>query len=1182
MAYDLGTAKGTIELEYEGRRAVTEAEKDMDRVSKKSKDTDKSLIRLGNTLKNVFTGAKFTGLAIGLNAAAVSAANLVVELLGVVPQLTSIASLASALPGAFVAIGASIGVIKAITAGVGDTIKAAFDPKGADKFNEAIKQLAPAAQSFAKAIHSSADSLKAYQQGIQDAFFSTSGLTSAVPRVLGVLNKIRPSVLGLATDFGRLTKQVVGFATSSKTVGFVQDSLVSFRKALAVITPTITPVLEGLRAVGGVGLQLFPRLADSVAKVATTFANWLNSIAGSGQLQTWIDTALQTLSTLGTIAKNVGGILVSIFQAAGETSGGLLNNIATLTGAFNTFLKSAEGASAIRALFTGIGAAANALAPVLTTLVGALAGALGPALVRISGVLGPALLSLVQALTPAFAPLATAIADVVTAIAPLVPPLAQIISLFAQLAAGSLSAVAAELGPLIQLFSGSLMSALQELAPVIQQALVQGLPLAAQAGQALLEAFRPLAPVLVQFAQVLGQALVDNMPQLLAMAQSLIPVFTQLAQAISGNLVQSLTMLIPYIPQLVAAFIAFTNAILKVQEVIFTVDAFLINFGTTVASLPGKIGGALTAVKDWFVNSFNAVQSFLGTAIATIVNFFTGLPAKIGAALAALPGAIVGAIKNGANQAAFQFGAMIGTLITMAYRLPGQIGSALSSLGSSIVGVVRSAWNTARSAFSAGISAVVGFATTLPGRVRSAISGLISAIPGVARSAWNATRTAFSSGINNAVALARSLPGRIRSAVGNLVGLLAQAGRDAVAGFVNGIRSGVGAAADAARSLGSSVLSGIKSTLRIGSPSKEMITIGRFVTQGLEIGLKAGAKSLVSTSNKLANMVVDAFSNKLISKSAKSTALAVLKTGTAALSRLTAQATAVTAKLKTANDNLAAATKAYTDAYNNAVEKTKQTFSLVTSGQTFVNLDLTKERFAAAVQQAKDFAADIQKLAKRGLSKDLLQQLVDAGAADGGAMADALANASDATLKQFNTLQSQLNSAANSVGKTTADALYGAGLNAAKGLVAGLQKQQKSIQAQMDKIADAMVARIKKALKIKSPSRVMFSLGKFATQGLVDGLESLKRQVERAAQQLVSTSILPTVQLSANTAGTQSRQAIAGASVGGTSFTVNQTVNALPGMSAAQVAKFSLTKLRYGLSGGIVAASLPSPSPAGV
>jgi hypothetical protein len=197
-------------------------------------------------------------------------------------------------------------------------------------------------------------------------------------------------------------------------------------------------------------------------------------------------------------------------------------------------------------------------------------------------------------------------------------------------------------------------------------------------------------------------------------------------------------------------------------------------------------------------------------------------------------------------------------------------------------------------------------------------------------------------------------------------------------------------------------------------------------------------------------------------------------------------------------------------------------------------------------------------------------------------MAKALAGASDATLKQFNTLQGQLSNAANSVGKTTADALYGAGLNAAKGLVAGLQKQQASIQKQMDKIADAMVSRIKKALKIKSPSRVMFGLGQFISQGLLNGIASLRRQVEAAAQRIASSSIIPTVRLTANTASTQAQRSVATQAVGGTSYSVQQNVYALPGMSAEQVARFSLTKLRYGISSGIIAAALPTPSPAGV
>lgn len=72
-------------------------------------------------------------------------------------------------------------------------------------------------------------------------------------------------------------------------------------------------------------------------------------------------------------------------------------------------------------------------------------------------------------------------------------------------------------------------------------------------------------------------------------------------------------------------------------------------------------------------------------------------------------------------------------------------------------------------------------------------------------------------------------------------------------------------------------------------------------------------------------------------------------------------------------------------------------------------------------------------------------------------------------------------------------------MDAASGLVKGLQKQEKAIAAEMDKIAKKMANAIKKSLKIKSPSRVFMEVGDFTAQGLVAGLQNATGMVEKAS-----------------------------------------------------------------------------------
>jgi phage-related protein len=1179
MAYDLGTAHGKIELEYTGRKEADAAQRDMDKLKDKSKDTDKSLRILGASLKGLGKGVAIGGLAVGLANAGVAAADLAIQVAGVVPQLVSIGSLAAALPAMIVGVAASVGVMKAAFAGVGDAVGAAFDTEHPEKFDKAIKNLSPSAQAFAKAVQASSADLRKFQQGLQESFFSASTLTAQFGKAQGALQTLGPNLKGIAGDFGELTRRVANFALSRDSIEFVNSSLTTFRSALKDAAPALIPILAGLRDVGTVGQTLMRNLGAAVGETGTRFGEFLSRISADGTLEGWINTAISTLGTLGTIAKNVGSILGTIFQTANATGGGLLNTIAQITGQFKTFLDSAQGSAAITSLFTSIGTVAKQLAPVFTTLVGALAGALGPALADLATGVGPQLLAMVQALAPSFGPLAQAVADVAVALAPLLPYVAQFVGLLAQLAAGSLSSLAGALGPVISMLGGTFASALQTLAPLLLQLAATVLPMAAEAGLQLAQALAPLMPSILAFAQALASSLLPVLPQLVANFQQLLPVVLQVATLLGQGLMQALTAITPLLPTIVAAFTTFIGILTTFVTTGLLVVAAVMRLGQIFSQLPGLVMGALTAFAGMITGAMTTAKNAISTGITAAIGFFTALPGRIGSAIAALPGVIGNIISNAMHTLAYAFGAGIGIAVTLAVTLPQRVLGAIASLPGVLGGLASRAWAALRAAFSSGVAAAANLARTLPGRVRSGISSLGGLIAGVARAAWASLKSAFSSGVSQATSIAASLPGRIRGAIGSLAGMMAGAGRDAVAGLVNGIRAGVGAAASAAASLGASVMSGIRSTLRIGSPSKEMVRIGQFVTQGLRNGLLGTAKQVQAASNKLANMVRDAFSDKLIRKGTRNSILKTLSTGTKQLVGLVSRANATAAKLKAAQANLAAVQKQYDDTKNNAIKQTKDTFNVVSPGQQFVDLNLTKDRFRAAVTQAKDFAKNIATLTKKGLSKDLIQQLVDAGAADGGAMAKALANSSAATIKEFNGLQGQLNGAANAVGKTTADALYGAGLNAAKGLVKGLQSQQKAIEAQMVKIANSMVKAIKKALKIKSPSRVMFDLGQFTSEGMADGINSLRKQVEQAAQRLATASIIPTVRLTTATAANGAQKAATASSVaGGTVNNFNQTVNALPGMSAKQVADYGLTKLTLAITTGVGSVTTPAPA----
>lgn len=160
------------------------------------------------------------------------------------------------------------------------------------------------------------------------------------------------------------------------------------------------------------------------------------------------------------------------------------------------------------------------------------------------------------------------------------------------------------------------------------------------------------------------------------------------------------------------------------------------------------------------------------------------------------------------------------------------------------------------------------------------------------------------------------------------------------------------------------------------------------------------------------------------------------------------------------------------------------------SGDKALTVSAIMRKMTVGRDKSSAFANALGDLRKKGLDKNLIKQIADAGIEGGGLeTASALLRASGSEIASINSMQSQISKAATKAGNATADAMYGAGMKAGEGLIAGLEKQQKSIEKAMMKIAKSMEKAIKKALKIKSPSKVMEQVGHYTAEGFAVGVD---------------------------------------------------------------------------------------------
>ncbi|WP_432116632.1 phage tail tape measure protein [Streptomyces sp. S1] len=361
---------------------------------------------------------------------------------------------------------------------------------------------------------------------------------------------------------------------------------------------------------------------------------------------------------------------------------------------------------------------------------------------------------------------------------------------------------------------------------------------------------------------------------------------------------------------------------------------------------------------------------------------------------------------------------------------------------------------------------------------------------------WDKIKAGTAEKILALLGLVRALPGQIGRGLGNLGGLLLDKGKDVVRGLVRGIESMGGWIRGKVMAFARASIPGpIAKALGIASPSKVTRAQGQWIARGLVVGLTGSASQVKAAAAKLADIV----RSGLKPGKGRTKALARIDAGTKELLALAAKEATVATKLKNANKALQDQIKARGELAQ-SVRKGILDAANITQGTTQGGVTATSiwATLNDQLAKAKAFANQLATLRQKGVRADLIAQIAQAGAEQGGAAAAALANASAGQIAQINGVQAALVKEANRAGNVAGDAMYGAGIQAAQGLVKGLEQQQKAIEQQMLKIAKAMQSSIKSALGIKSPSRVMAVLGRWIPAGLVQGIDDGRPAVARS------------------------------------------------------------------------------------
>ncbi|UNU73281.1 tape measure protein [Moraxella nasovis] len=136
--------------------------------------------------------------------------------------------------------------------------------------------------------------------------------------------------------------------------------------------------------------------------------------------------------------------------------------------------------------------------------------------------------------------------------------------------------------------------------------------------------------------------------------------------------------------------------------------------------------------------------------------------------------------------------------------------------------------------------------------INNAFTTAFNVIKALVKGDMDGVKKAIFDGLKNAYAIIQTMLGSIAAAFLGLGSKLLQAGRDAIQGFINGIKEKFNTAISTAKNLADSVVTSVKSTLNIRSPSRVMKELGKHTADGFALGIRNNASKATKAAQKMA------------------------------------------------------------------------------------------------------------------------------------------------------------------------------------------------------------------------------------------------------------------------------------------------------------------------------------------
>ena len=277
-----------------------------------------------------------------------------------------------------------------------------------------------------------------------------------------------------------------------------------------------------------------------------------------------------------------------------------------------------------------------------------------------------------------------------------------------------------------------------------------------------------------------------------------------------------------------------------VSKQISTFVSSLNNTQSITSTLPADISAFATQLNSAMVTLGNVVStngSTISTGFtqfkASVTNGLSGVGSIVSQNMSSMSTAIIGATStiNGG----------LDSIVSVVLAFAGSMGNAI---------------NESTTSTAAGLRTTVDRINSFQSQFRTAGQHLADGLLNGMRSNSSQFTGVFSSSVNQAVNSVRAYYNGFYDA-----------GRYLVEGFTNGIRNYASSAATAAANMASSAKTAADRALDNGSPSKIMMQVGRFFTEGFSIGITDREDMVSDSSEKVARKAISTLNDMLATSS---------------------------------------------------------------------------------------------------------------------------------------------------------------------------------------------------------------------------------------------------------------------------------------------------------------------------